>query len=486
VVARAAVPVGEAAAPPSRYVAGQLLANKYRLERPLGEGGQGTVWRATNLALDASVAVKLVRGEADDEDTARLLHEARVIARLGHPAVLRVYDVDRTADDDWFIVMELLEGETLRERLERTQRLAPVEVVRLLLPIADALATAHAHGVVHRDVKPDNIFLCGSSGSLRPKLLDFGTVKVAESGDFRYTTAAGTLVGTPGYLAPEQVLCRDDLDQRADVWGLCVTLYEAITGQPPFDGATLEALLRAVITDEVTPVEHFVPCDATLCAIIARGLAKHPDARWPSIEELGSRLARWLLEQGVIDDVCGVLLERRWFGASSEPTLAANAPASAGPTVIAAASRDKGTRSWSFGVAVASSALALFFGSAWALSSSRLARARSRTAAQPEQPARVVRDEGSPAKPRVATARTAEQRPLVEPHALEAAPSVDSKSVARVRAPAPEPVARPGVTSSRHASARSPSAPSAGPRRASAPVSASKAAKDLEDLIDPY
>ncbi len=474
-------------------MAGEVLANKYRLERPLGEGGQGTVWRATNIALDASVAVKLVRGEADDEDTARLLHEARVIARLGHPAVLRVYDVDRTADDDWFIVMELLEGETLRERLERTQRLAPVEVVRLLLPIADALTAAHAHGVVHRDVKPDNIFLCGSSGSLRPKLLDFGTVKVAESDDWRHTTAAGTLVGTPGYLAPEQVLCRDDLDQRADVWGLCVTLYEAITGQPPFEGATLEALLRAVITDEVTPVEHFVPCDATLCAIIARGLAKHPDARWPSVEELGSRLARWLLQQGVIDDVSGVLLERRWLGPSSEPTLTASAPASTGPTVVAAAARERGMRSLSFGVAVASSALALFFGSAWALSSSRLAHATSRTAAaQPEQSQRRERGENAQAGPLVETTRAPEQRPIieprpvVEPRAREAVPSANAAATSAPRSPATLPVLRrPMTTSAEHSSSRGFSTRNGGLRGASGPASAAKPAKD-EDLIDPY
>ena len=463
-VAPAAAGVDGVPAPSARYKAGELLANKYRLERPLGEGGQGTVWRATNVALDASVAVKLVRGEADDEDTARLLHEARVIARLGHPAVLRVYDVDRTADGDCFIVMELLEGESLRERLERTKRLAPIEGVRLLLPIADALTAAHAHGVVHRDVKPDNIFLCGSSGSVRPKLLDFGTVKVPESDDWRHTTAAGTLVGTPGYLAPEQVLCREDLDQRADVWGLCVTLYEAITGQPPFDGATLEALLRAVVTDEVTPVEHFVPCDPTLCAIIARGLAKHPDARWSSVEELGSSLARWLVEQGVIDDASGVLLERRWLGQSSEATVVASAPASTGPAVVAAAAREKGVRSLSFGVAVASSALALFFGSAWALSSSELAHATSRTAAaQPEQ------------------------RKTSELRAPELVSPAEPPPVSAVRIQAGSPVVpRPLATSPGRSRSPAFSLRSGGPPRVPRPAAAAKSMKDLEDLIDPY
>ena len=157
---------------------GQVIAQKYRLERCLGEGGQGSVWRAENLVLELPVALKLVHPEAVHGLVPdRLFREARAAAMLGHPAIVRIFDVGRTADGLPFLVMELLRGESLADELTRTERLSPARALRLLLPIADGLAAAHAERIVHRDVKPDNIFIAVSGDWIQPKLLDFGLAR---------------------------------------------------------------------------------------------------------------------------------------------------------------------------------------------------------------------------------------------------------------------------------------------------------------------
>src|SRR3954470_23747082 len=162
------------------YAAGDVIADKYALEELLGEGGMGAVFRARNTVLDMPVALKLIRTDLDRELLrGRLLQEARAAAKLAHPAIVRVFDVGTTALGDPFIVMELLHGLSLAKLLENEGRLSSVRVVQLLLPIADALAVAHARGLVHRDVKPDNVFIANDDeGQLQPKLVDFGIVKL--------------------------------------------------------------------------------------------------------------------------------------------------------------------------------------------------------------------------------------------------------------------------------------------------------------------
>jgi serine/threonine-protein kinase len=477
-----------------RYVAGEVLANKYRLERPLGEGGQGAVWLATNVVLEAAVAVKLVNGtdgkravaddgQREDEATLRLLDEARVIARLRHPAIVRVFDVDRTADGQLFVVMELLEGETLRERLDRDRRVDAHEAVRLLLPIADALASAHGQGIVHRDVKPENIFLCRVGDGLRSKLLDFGTVKLPEKQGWRHITADGCVVGTPGYLAPEQVLGHDDLDHRADVWGLCVTLYEMLTGRNPFDGANVQELLRAVVIEEATPVEQFAPCDPRLWRIIARGLAKHPDDRWSSVEELGSALAHWLVSEGIHDDITGVLLERRWFGGRSEADFAYGARSSHGIVVPAS----KRARVKNVGFGVASVAVALVCAGGWGLSGRSQAAERTvatgapaseRTSVQVSRAAVPV--VAAAASPFAATAQPSERAERrVDVVAL---PHPTSEPTRPRAAPRPRAATRP-APALKYAPASTPATGSPAPAKLpAAPVHRDVAS----DLIDPY
>jgi serine/threonine-protein kinase len=321
---------------PLSYEEGQVLGGKYRLERMLAQGGMGSVWRATNTSLDVAVAVKVIAAGNDRAWLrARFLQEAHAAARLRHPAIVRVFDVDQTPLGDPFIVMELLEGETLSKRL--TPRLAPVEAVRILLPIADALRVAHEGGVIHRDVKPENVFLATDGGGhLQPKLLDFGIVKLERGVGKERLTGRGEFVGTPEYMSPEQARGRDDLGETTDVWSLCVVLYEAVTGRLPFKlGENYRALLRSIVEDPPAPMLELEAEDRELAAIIERGLAKEPAERWLSMHELGTALAVWLLGRGVGEDAAGSSIEVRWLDRrKSMPVAQVAAEASGSASVV--------------------------------------------------------------------------------------------------------------------------------------------------------
>src|SRR5688500_13560645 len=216
------------------YTIGDVIAGKYELEEVLGEGGMGAVFRARNVAIDMPVAIKLIRADLNRElFSGRLLQEARAAAKLAHPAIVRVFDVGQTALGDPFIVMELLSGETLSAIIEREGRLTSVRAVQLLLPIADALSAAHAKGFVHRDVKPDNVFVVVGDEQLQPKLVDFGIVKLEQRDKNSKLTQVGTVLGSPDYMSPEQARGLENIDLRSDVWSFSVMLYEAIAGHTP-------------------------------------------------------------------------------------------------------------------------------------------------------------------------------------------------------------------------------------------------------------
>src|SRR6188768_1950135 len=206
-----------------RWRPGAILAGKYRLEMLLGEGGMACVWSAYHLELELPVALKLLRAGPKNEKIAKRLRlEARAAARLAHPSIVRVFDVAVTDDGDPFIVMELLSGESLAQLLAR-ERLSSTRVVQLLLPIAEALAIAHANHVVHRDLKPGNIFLSNEGAELQPKLLDFGIAKLEYTSLVKLTDK-GTVLGSPHYMSPEQVR-GEEVDYRSDIWSFCVVLY---------------------------------------------------------------------------------------------------------------------------------------------------------------------------------------------------------------------------------------------------------------------
>jgi serine/threonine-protein kinase len=301
---------------------GDVIAGKYRLDALLGEGGMGTVWRALNLQLDAPVAVKLIRGELDRLSLAkRLKQEARAAAKLGHSAIVRVFDVGESELGDPYIVMELLSGRTLGGLLASERRLSSVRTVQLLLPVADALVVAHAKGIVHRDLKPDNIFITAEGEQLQPKLLDFGIAKLAdEAGQAQHLTQAGAVLGSPEYMSPEQARGQDNIDHRTDIWSFCVVLYETLSGTSPFKGANYNSLLRAIVEDEPISLLTLLAADQPLWEIVRRGLSKDAAQRFSTMSELGQALAAWLMSQGIFEDASGVSLDSKWISRSSQPS----------------------------------------------------------------------------------------------------------------------------------------------------------------------
>ena len=305
------------------YEATDLVADKYRLVRKLGEGGTGTVWLARNVNLDAQIALKLVKTGARSPDAAeQLLNEARAAARLRHPGIVRIFDYGQTERSEPYIVMEVLTGESLLELLDRERQLNATRAVQLLLPIADALASAHAQGVIHRDLKPDNVFISQSDTLIQPKVVDFGFAKHGVSDGTRRAREQA-VAGGLRYMAPEQALGALDLDHRVDVWSFCAILYECIAGRPPFDGAHYESLLFRIIDGAPIPITDLGSADAALSRIVTRGLSKQPDRRWPNMRELGKALAAWLSRNGVTEDVSGHSLRAAWLG---EPVSLSIAP----------------------------------------------------------------------------------------------------------------------------------------------------------------
>jgi serine/threonine-protein kinase len=306
--------------PNAKYAQGVVIGGKYRLERKLGEGGMGSVWAAHHEHLDTAVAIKVIRSGIDPLELGpRLLQEARAAAKLGHPHIVRVFDVGQTADGDPFIVMELLEGQSLGAYLTQQQRLSATEAVQLLLPIADALRVAHAKGIVHRDIKPDNVFLVREETGVQPKLVDFGIAKFGPREPDSQLTQRGAIVGSPDYMAPEQARGEEDIDRRADVWAFSVVLYEAMSGRAPFTAANHHALLRAIIETTPAPLRSLLAADIELSQIVETGMAKDRQQRYQSMQELGEALARWLLKQGVIEDASGGSVEAKWVLRRSDP-----------------------------------------------------------------------------------------------------------------------------------------------------------------------
>jgi serine/threonine-protein kinase len=304
-----------------RYSPGVVVEQKYALVRLLGEGGMGSVWVARNLTLNSHVALKLMRADfaqAVAGAAERMLQEARAAAAIHHPAIVQIFDFGRTRDGEPFISMELLDGESLSAALKRRGKLPALRAVQVLLPIADALVVAHARGVVHRDLKPDNVLLARlADGRVQPKILDFGIAKLDAPASPKLTLD-GTVLGSPAYMSPEQARGQSDIDLRVDVWAFSVMLYELVTGCTPFAADGYNALLYAIMGQEpLTLLEHGID-EPELWAILARGLDKNRDTRFPSMRALGRALAEWLLDRKVKTDITQAPL-KSWLEASERP-----------------------------------------------------------------------------------------------------------------------------------------------------------------------
>ncbi|MGK4008168.1 serine/threonine-protein kinase [Sorangium sp. So ce1036] len=312
----------------NHLVPGALVASRYRVDRQLAEGGMGVIWAATHLATGERVALKLLRPDATEDDSTRrrLLREARAAAAVDHPNVPVIHDVLELDSGTPALVMDLLEGESLRDKLLRETRIPLAELSRLLLPVISAVGTAHALGIVHRDLKPDNIFLLtpepratggpgsppaagdmGPSGTAPPpkrprrsedarvRVLDFGIAKLtAARGEASWTsdrTETGALLGTPYYMSPEHILGEHDMDHRADIWSLGVILYECLTSVRPTEAESMGKVLKRILTGAIRPIRELEPAlPADVAAMIDRMLCPDRARRPADLREVGALL----------------------------------------------------------------------------------------------------------------------------------------------------------------------------------------------------
>lgn len=273
---------------------GSVLDDKYRIERKLGEGGIGLVYQATHLILDQPVAVKVLRLDQGHtgESAERLAREARTMARLDSPHIVDVVDFGYLPSGHPFLVLEYLRGETLAARLDRKGPLSLEHTCRYMLQAISGLAEAHQKGVVHRDLKPDNLYLATApGGDQQLKLLDFGISKQERAGLSKLTQPHVSL-GSPQYMAPEQVLA-GEVDARADIWALGVVLYELTTGVLPFDGVSLaEVCGRVVHTSPVPPSRHNSMLPKAFDELVLKCLEKSPSARPSDVMAVARELER--------------------------------------------------------------------------------------------------------------------------------------------------------------------------------------------------
>jgi serine/threonine protein kinase len=272
---------------------GDVLADKYFLEELLGSGAMGDVYRARNALIGRTVAIKVLKQHhAQDREIVRgFIREARAANIVRHPNVVDVLDIGQDDGGIPFIVQECLEGEDLARHLAtHGGRMSLPLVFELLIPVVDAVAAAHAKGVVHRDLKPENVYLAEVNGVIVPKLLDFGISKF-DSGpqDIRLTNASFA-IGTPAYMSPEQIRGLG-VDARADVWALGVILYEVLAGRLPFPGEAARDLMIQIATESPKRIEDVVPdLPAAMASIIHRCLARDREDRYPTAASLATEL----------------------------------------------------------------------------------------------------------------------------------------------------------------------------------------------------
>jgi serine/threonine-protein kinase len=264
------------------------VTSSVRLVRPLGAGGMGAVWIADHLTLNTQVVVKFMSAELalDQPSVARFSREASAAAAVKSPHVVQMFDHGVAPSGAPFIVMELLEGEDLRHRLERVRALGLTEIDAIIAQACKALSRAHAAGIVHRDIKPDNIFLCqNDEGDTFIKLLDFGIAKKGDTTGMG-ATKTGALMGTPYYMSPEQALGAKGVDFHTDLWSLGVVVFEAMTGTRPFDGETIGALAVAIAHGPVPVPSRVNPAlPPAIDAWFARACARDVASRFGSARE---------------------------------------------------------------------------------------------------------------------------------------------------------------------------------------------------------
>jgi serine/threonine-protein kinase len=267
--------------PVLKITKGTLIAGKYRILEEIGRGGMGIVYRAEDIKLKRTVALKFLPHQwtADAAARERLIHEAQAASALDHPNICTIYEIEETEDGRMYISMAFYEGESLRDRIKR-EPLKAEEAVDIAIQIAQGMANAHQAGIVHRDIKPANILLTKAGAA---KIVDFGLAKLADQVKL---TREGTTIGTVAYMSPEQAR-GDAVDQRTDIWSLGVVLYEMLSGKLPFKGDHEQSLIHSILKTDPEPITKFrKDLPAGLAQIIAKTLAKNPAARYPTMNEL--------------------------------------------------------------------------------------------------------------------------------------------------------------------------------------------------------
>jgi hypothetical protein len=274
---------------------GDLIAGKYTVEGVLGQGGMGAVFEVCHRLTGKHFAVKWLLPALTGHTDAvrRFMREAQVAGRVDHPNVVEVYDVGQDGNS-FYMVMELLQGEPLARRLDRVHRLGVEEACRILLPVMHGLSVAHKAGVIHRDLKPDNIYLCRTPlGTEVSKVLDFGISKMQSlAGEVSAgVTKFGLVIGTPQYMSPEQ-LHGAPIDLRTDVYALGVILYEMLGGSVPFPGASFADLVLSVANEDPKPLGLLAPgLPPALLELVDRAMSRDPNLRYASVEEMGFALS---------------------------------------------------------------------------------------------------------------------------------------------------------------------------------------------------
>ncbi|HEX7939938.1 MAG TPA: serine/threonine-protein kinase [Gemmatimonadaceae bacterium] len=264
------------------------LGNDYRVERLIGQGGFGRVYSATDVRLGRSVAIKVIRPDLAGARAFvdRFRSEGTALAKFRHPGIVPIYDI-REHEGLIYYVMPLIEGETVRAKLEKRGRLSPKETQRILIELCDCLAATHRGGIVHRDIKPDNVILEGAALG-KALLMDFGIAKTVRELE---ESTGGVLMGTPTYMSPEQVSGDSILDHRSDIYSVGVMAYQMLTGKPPFQGGSAHAVLAGHITDRPEPIRKRHPSvPREMADAVERCLEKNPDDRFQSAAELSAAL----------------------------------------------------------------------------------------------------------------------------------------------------------------------------------------------------
>ena len=274
---------------------GELIAGKYRIDRKLAEGGMGVIYEGLHIQLDERVAIKFLRDDipalAHADAVQRFVREARASIKIRSEHVVRILDVSAADARTPYMVMELLEGQDLDQRLEHGGALPPLEAVDFVLQACEALAEAHQRGIIHRDLKPANLFLTTrADGSSCIKLLDFGISKVSGAGADLGITSTQAVMGSPRYMSPEQLRTSKSVDARSDVWAIGIVLYELLVGEPPFDGESMTEVIAAILQDAPASLAGRKGIPPGLEAVILCALEKSPDKRFSSIRELAAAL----------------------------------------------------------------------------------------------------------------------------------------------------------------------------------------------------